>query len=108
MATTRVSDEGQAIKYFHLKGSSAVIRSIGAGDRAMLEDLLRAVTAAKIKPVIDMASISAMPKTLSRIWHPALISENRRALGRQWVRGTLHDLSLPPRRPREEGRGLHT
>jgi NADPH:quinone reductase-like Zn-dependent oxidoreductase len=48
-----LSDTGPAMDYLHLKGSGAVIRSIGVGDRAMLEDLIRAVTAARIRPVID-------------------------------------------------------
>jgi alcohol dehydrogenase len=48
-----LSEENPGIDYFHLKNSRAVVRSIGVGDRAALEDLVRAVSAAGIRPVID-------------------------------------------------------
>jgi NADPH:quinone reductase-like Zn-dependent oxidoreductase len=48
-----LSNKGPAIDYFHLKGAGAAIRSIGVGDRTMLDDLVRAVAAARVKPVID-------------------------------------------------------
>lgn len=48
-----LSEENPGIDYFHLKGSGAVVRAIGVGDRAALEDLVRAVSGAGIKPVID-------------------------------------------------------
>lgn len=48
-----LSEENPGIDYFHLKNSRAVVRSIGVGDRPALEDLVRAVTRAGIRPVID-------------------------------------------------------
>lgn len=45
--------QNPGIDYFHLKGSGATVRSIGVGDRANLEDLVRAVAGACVKPVID-------------------------------------------------------
>lgn len=48
-----LSDKGPDIDYFHLKAAGAVVRSIGVGDRTLLEDLVRVVTAAGIAPVID-------------------------------------------------------
>lgn len=48
-----LSEENPGIDYFLLKGSNAVVRSIAVGDRAALEDLVRAWRDAKLKPVID-------------------------------------------------------
>ncbi len=48
-----LTTDNPGIDYFHLKASGATVRSIGAGDRAALEDLVRAVSGAGIKPVID-------------------------------------------------------
>ena len=48
-----LSEDNPGIDYFHLKGSGATVRSIGVGDRAMLEDLVRAWAASGLKPVID-------------------------------------------------------
>ncbi|AFV90823.1 Alcohol dehydrogenase zinc-binding domain-containing protein [Acidipropionibacterium acidipropionici ATCC 4875] len=48
-----LSSTGPDINYFTLKGSGASIRSIGVGDRTMLEELIRVVAAAGIRPVID-------------------------------------------------------
>jgi alcohol dehydrogenase len=48
-----LSGKGPDINYFKLKGSGATIRSIGVGDRSMLEELVRVVASAGIKPVID-------------------------------------------------------
>lgn len=45
--------DNPGIDYFHLKGSGATVRSIGVGDRAALEDLVRAVTGSGIAPVVD-------------------------------------------------------
>ncbi len=50
-----LSQENPGIDYFHLKNSGATVRAIGVGGRDALEDLVRAVTGAKIKPVIDRA-----------------------------------------------------
>lgn len=41
------------IDYSHLMGSGAIVRSISVGDRANLEDLVRAVSMSGLKPVID-------------------------------------------------------
>lgn len=48
-----LSDENPGIDYFALKGSNAIVRSIGVGDRAALEDLVRAWHGTGLKPVID-------------------------------------------------------
>jgi NADPH:quinone reductase-like Zn-dependent oxidoreductase len=48
-----LSEDNPGIDYFHLKASGAVVRSIGVGDRAALEELVRAVGGAGVKPVID-------------------------------------------------------
>lgn len=48
-----LSEENPGIDYFLLKGSNAVVRSIAVGDRAALEDLVRAWRGARLKPVID-------------------------------------------------------
>jgi len=48
-----LTEDNPGIDYFHLKGSGAVVRSIGVGDRALLEDCVRAVAGADIAPVID-------------------------------------------------------
>ena len=48
-----LTEDNPGIDYFHLKGSGATVRSIGVGDRAMLEDVVRAVNAARLRPVID-------------------------------------------------------
>jgi len=48
-----LSAENPGIDYFLLKGSNATVRSIGVGDRAALEDLVRAWAGTGLKPVID-------------------------------------------------------
>jgi NADPH:quinone reductase-like Zn-dependent oxidoreductase len=48
-----LTEENPGIDYFLLKGSNAVLRSIAVGDRAALEDLVRAWRGAGLKPVID-------------------------------------------------------
>jgi NADPH:quinone reductase-like Zn-dependent oxidoreductase len=48
-----LSEENPGIDYFHLKGSGASVRAISVGDRPTLENLVRAVHMAAIKPVID-------------------------------------------------------
>lgn len=48
-----LTEENPGIDYFLLKGSNAVVRSIAVGDRAALEDLVRAWRGARLKPVID-------------------------------------------------------
>lgn len=48
-----LSEENPGIDYFLLKGSNAVVRSIAVGDRAALEDLVRAWRGAGLEPVID-------------------------------------------------------
>ena len=48
-----LSKENPGIDYFHLKKSGAIVRSLATGDRAQLEDLVRAVTGGGVKPVID-------------------------------------------------------
>lgn len=48
-----LTQDNPGIDYFHLKGSGATVRAIGVGDRAALEDLVRAVSQTGIKPVID-------------------------------------------------------
>lgn len=48
-----LSEDNPGIDYFALKGSNAVVRSIGVGDRAALEDLVRAWSATGLTPVID-------------------------------------------------------
>jgi alcohol dehydrogenase len=64
-----LSGKGPGIDYFHLKGSGALVRSIGVGDRAMLEDLVRAVGAARIKPVIDKVFDFADAKSAFQHFH---------------------------------------
>jgi alcohol dehydrogenase len=48
-----LSEENPGIDYFLMKNSNAVIRSIGVGDRAALEDLVRAWRGSGLAPVID-------------------------------------------------------
>ena len=48
-----LSEDNPGIDYFHLKKSGAIVRSIGVGDRAALEDLVRVVSRTGLKPVID-------------------------------------------------------
>ena len=48
-----LSEENPGIDYFLIKGSNAIVRSIGVGDRAALEDLVRAWRGAGLKAVID-------------------------------------------------------
>jgi NADPH:quinone reductase-like Zn-dependent oxidoreductase len=48
-----LTQDNPGIDYFHLKASGATVRSVGVGDRGALEDLVRAVSGARIRPVID-------------------------------------------------------
>jgi alcohol dehydrogenase len=48
-----LSEENPGIDYFHLKGSGATVRAIGVGDRASLEDFVRAWASSGQRPVID-------------------------------------------------------
>ena len=48
-----LSEENPGIDYFLLKGAGATIRPISVGDRAALEDLVRAWSATRLQPVID-------------------------------------------------------
>jgi NADPH:quinone reductase-like Zn-dependent oxidoreductase len=48
-----LTEENPGIDYFLLKGSNAVTRSIAVGDRAALEDLVRAWRNTGLAPVID-------------------------------------------------------
>lgn len=48
-----LTEENPGVDYFLLKSSNAVVRSIGVGDRAALEDLVRAWSAAGLRPVVD-------------------------------------------------------
>jgi alcohol dehydrogenase len=48
-----LSDENPGIDYFHLKATGATIRCIGVGDRDALDQVVRAVHGAEIRPVID-------------------------------------------------------
>ena len=48
-----LTSDNPGIDYFHLKGSGATVRAIGAGDRATLQDLVRAVEGGRLLPVID-------------------------------------------------------
>ncbi|BCW89083.1 Alcohol dehydrogenase [Alphaproteobacteria bacterium SO-S41] len=48
-----LTTENPGIDYFHLKGSGATVRAIGVGDRAALQDLVRAVDGGRLQPVID-------------------------------------------------------
>jgi alcohol dehydrogenase len=48
-----LSEANPGIDYFLLKSSNAVVRSIAVGDRAALEDLVRAWRDARLSPVID-------------------------------------------------------
>lgn len=50
-AAVEVAAVGEGVVVF--KGAGATVRSIGVGDRAALEDLVRAVSGADIKPVVD-------------------------------------------------------
>ena len=48
-----LSEDNPGIDYFLLKGAGATTRSITVGDRAALQDLIRAVTVTGLAPVID-------------------------------------------------------
>lgn len=48
-----LTEENPGIDFFLLKSSNATVRSIGVGDRAALEDLVRAWRASGRRPVID-------------------------------------------------------
>lgn len=48
-----LSDEGPGIDYFLLKNSGAITRSITVGDRTDSQELVRAVAATGLEPVID-------------------------------------------------------
>ncbi|HYY00976.1 MAG TPA: NAD(P)-dependent alcohol dehydrogenase [Mycobacterium sp.] len=48
-----LSDANPGIDYFLLKGAGATTRSITVGDRTDAQDLIRAVTATGLQPVID-------------------------------------------------------
>lgn len=48
-----LTQENPGVDYFALKGANAILRPISVGDRAALEDLVRAWTAARLDPVID-------------------------------------------------------
>lgn len=48
-----LTEENPGIDYFLLKNSGASLRSISVGDRAALEDVVRAWRAARLEPVID-------------------------------------------------------
>jgi NADPH:quinone reductase-like Zn-dependent oxidoreductase len=48
-----LSTENPGIDYFALKGTGASVRAISVGDRANLEETVRAVASAGIRPVID-------------------------------------------------------
>jgi alcohol dehydrogenase len=45
--------DNPGVDYFHMKRSGALLRPIGTGDRSQLEDLVRAVQASGVKPLID-------------------------------------------------------
>ncbi len=49
----QLSKENPGIDPWLLKQSGAILRSIGVGDRPMLEDLVRAIEGSGLKPVID-------------------------------------------------------
>ncbi|WP_269473719.1 zinc-dependent alcohol dehydrogenase family protein [Mycobacterium noviomagense] len=48
-----LSEDNPGVDYFLLKGTGATTRSITVGDRTHLQDLVRAVVATKLEPVID-------------------------------------------------------
>jgi NADPH:quinone reductase-like Zn-dependent oxidoreductase len=48
-----LTSDNPGIDFFHLKGSGAVVRAIGVGDRPLLEGCIRAVTGGKVEPMID-------------------------------------------------------
>ncbi|MBS0331126.1 MAG: NAD(P)-dependent alcohol dehydrogenase [Proteobacteria bacterium] len=48
-----LSEENPGVDYFALKGSNATTRTIAVGDRAALEDLVRAWRVSGLKPVVD-------------------------------------------------------
>lgn len=48
-----LTSDNPGIDYFHLKGSGASVRSIGVGDRAMLQGLVGVVAQHGLEPVID-------------------------------------------------------
>ena len=48
-----LSTDNPGIDYFALKGTGASVRAISVGDRANLEETVRAVASAGIRPVID-------------------------------------------------------
>ncbi|WP_231985753.1 NAD(P)-dependent alcohol dehydrogenase [Mycobacterium sp. E3247] len=48
-----LSDDNPGVDYFLLRGRGATTRSITVGDRADLQDLVRAVAATGLTPVID-------------------------------------------------------
>lgn len=48
-----LTEQNPGIDYFDLKGCGANIRSLGVGDRANLEELVRAVSLTGLKPVVD-------------------------------------------------------
>jgi NADPH:quinone reductase-like Zn-dependent oxidoreductase len=48
-----LTKDNTGIDYFQLKGSGATVRSVGVGTRDDLTNLLRAITAARITPVVD-------------------------------------------------------
>ena len=48
-----LTEKNPGMDYFVLKGSGVTIRSLAVGDRANLEDLVRAVSLTGLRPVID-------------------------------------------------------
>lgn len=48
-----LTSDNPGMDYFQLKGSGATVRAIGVGDRAGLQDLARAASGGRLKPVID-------------------------------------------------------
>jgi len=48
-----LTEENPGIDYFALKGTGASVRAISVGDRANLEETVRAVALGRVKPVID-------------------------------------------------------
>ena len=53
MLIGQLSKDNPGIDSSLLKKSGAILRSIGVGDRPMLEDLVRAVKGSSLRPVID-------------------------------------------------------
>jgi alcohol dehydrogenase len=53
VVTGFLTEDNPGVDYFPLKASGASVGSIGVGDRAALEDQVRAVSGASIKPIID-------------------------------------------------------